>query len=97
MQIESFETSLVAGRHVVVTINGRMRRIDDWCDDLGISRHTVRSRINRLKWSVREALLTPSDGVPIAKPAEVGEEPLALKAITQSWGAVTVRSHRFIR
>lgn len=61
--VESFEAFKVAGVWLA-SINGRTRRIEDWCSDFGISYPTVRCRINRQGWSVRSALLVKSAGVP---------------------------------
>ena len=62
MRVESFEAFKVSGIWMAC-INGRTRRLEEWCKDFGISYGTVRSRINRNGWPVRSALLVKSAGV----------------------------------
>lgn len=61
MEVKTFEAAqhpVGSGSVWLVTINGRTKRIDDWCEILDRNWMTVRSRIVRGKWSVRDALLT---------------------------------------
>ena len=46
-------------RNVNLVFNGETKCITDWAKFLGISEFTLRSRINKLKWSATKALSTP--------------------------------------
>lgn len=65
MKIDTFHAEKIRSGSTdfwLVTINGRIRRLDDWCETFGISYHTVRARMGRGGWSVQEALTVPSEG-----------------------------------
>lgn len=62
MRIESFEAHKITHGAIdywLVAINGRPRKLQDWCRDLGISMNTVRARMVKHNWEIREALLKP--------------------------------------
>ena len=42
-----------------ITYNGRTQTINEWAREFGISVKTLRSRLERSKWSIKDALLTP--------------------------------------
>lgn len=46
--------------NVVLSYRGEEKILTDWCKELDLNRGTVRSRINRDKWSVERALSTPT-------------------------------------
>lgn len=46
------------GYHRFVEINGVVKNVTQWCEELGMDKHLVRSRIHK-GWSEEEALLIP--------------------------------------
>jgi hypothetical protein len=46
--------------NVLVTLNGKTKPVTTWSRDFGLSRYTVHSRINTLKWCYVCALTLPS-------------------------------------
>lgn len=42
-----------------LTLNGITLSLPDWADKLGMTRHTLRTRLNKLGWSVERALSEP--------------------------------------
>ena len=42
-----------------LTYNGKTMTMRKWADELGVSYNLIRDRINKLGWSVEDALTTP--------------------------------------
>ena len=46
--------------NMMVTMNGKTQTLKEWTTELNMNYGTVNSRINRLHWSVEDALTIPS-------------------------------------
>lgn len=57
---DSIQQANNKGNNYHITYNGRTQTINEWARELGLSVKTLRSRIDRSKWSIKEALLTPA-------------------------------------
>lgn len=42
----------------ILSFNGKKQTISEWSDEIGISRNTIRMRINKHGWSIEDALTT---------------------------------------
>lgn len=50
-----------------ICIHGVVKTLPYWCEHLGISINTVRSRMKKQKWGIEQALLTPKQSTPFKK------------------------------
>lgn len=48
---------------ILITYLGQTKRLQEWCDELGIRYGLVATRLIKLKWDPIKALTTPSDPV----------------------------------
>lgn len=46
--------------NVRVIYNGRSQTLSEWADEKGMARNTLRNRLNSPRWTVKQALETPS-------------------------------------
>jgi len=46
----------------IITYDGKAQPLIDWAEEIGINAGTIRSRLDKLNWSVEEALTTPIGG-----------------------------------
>lgn len=45
--------------NIVITINGKTRNLQQWCDEYGIKRSTVNTRVKQCGWDYVKAITTP--------------------------------------
>lgn len=55
----SKEQSRNTSRNVNLNLNGKIQCREDWSNELGIPSNTIKSRINKLGWSVIKSMTTP--------------------------------------